>query len=77
MREDHRRLAVRTEGMLASRLFMKKRVNGTIEHNTLPLAGRERDALSHRWVPLRDGDGIVVRFSILKSDQYRSHSQSF
>ena len=43
-RKDHRRLAVRTERTLASRFSMKKRRNGTIEHNTLHLgwAGARR-----------------------------------
>ena len=47
-RKDHRTLAVRTERTLAGGFSMKKRGNRTIEHNTLPLVGRERDTLSHR-----------------------------
>jgi hypothetical protein len=47
-RKDHRRLAVRAEGALAGRLSMEKRGHRTIEHDTLPLVGRERNTLSHR-----------------------------
>ena len=47
-REDHRSLTVRAKRALAISFAMEKRGNGTIEHNTLPLFGRERDTLSHR-----------------------------
>lgn len=45
-RKDHRRLAVRAEGTLAGSFAMEKRRDGTIEHTTLPLVGRERNTLS-------------------------------
>jgi len=56
-RKDHRRLAVCTERTLASRFSMKKRRNGTIEHNTLPLVGRER---GHSQSPIDAGTGAVM-----------------
>ena len=56
-RKEHRRLAVRTERTFAGSFSMEERGDGTIEHNTLPLVGRERNALS---VTDRCRDGAVM-----------------
>ena len=56
-RKEHRRLAVRTERTFAGSFSMEERGDGTIEHNTLPLVGRERNALS---VTDRRRDGAVM-----------------
>jgi hypothetical protein len=42
---------------------MEKRGNGTIEHDTVPLVGRERNTLSVTDRCLgRGGDGTIMRF---------------
>ena len=62
-RKDHRTLAVRTERTLARGFSMKKRGDGTIEHNTLPLVGRERRRRD------KAVNVAIMRFRIPKSGQ--------
>jgi hypothetical protein len=57
---------------------VEKRRDGTIEHNTLPLVGRERNTLSVTDRCLgRGGDGIIMRFGAAEWLVNIAHSWKF
>jgi hypothetical protein len=57
---------------------MEKRRDGTIEHNTLPLVGRERNTLSVTDGCLeRGGDGTIMRLGAAEWLVNIAHSWNF